>query len=364
MRRLGVLYAMNDDDDPPRTEDPDRQDVSATTVAVIAALALSCASNAPSPDPVEHTDEPPQPSVLPEPVPPPAPAPKPTAEPKPGPEPPPTAAALAKDTAILRGFDLLATTAQCSAGPDWATVPSMAYGELTPVHTGDRLHVITESTVERWTIEADEHSATASPTPPAPSPPARFSLATKNHAPSPSARLEPRRLTKPVTDARKLAAWLKKQVHFDVRPVGQLEGKFGDGVDRIVLFEPKRWDDPTAVPEEPSRRSELALLVAAGVPRSWLPFGRLAEDGEPGWEDGAYGLQVLAVVDIDGDDVQEILWLSQSIGGDPLWTGLELSYFDATDGFDAVRLGGCSYNGCDAFLPRNECRGVMKPKMR
>jgi hypothetical protein len=92
-----------------------------------------------------------------------------------------------------------------------------------------------------------------------------------------------------------------------------------------------------------------------------LPFGELAEDGV-GWEAGASGLQVVAVVDLDGDGVQEVLWLAQQGWGDPFITSVELSYFDGERGFAIASLAGCSYNGCDAFIPARACRGVTKPK--
>jgi hypothetical protein len=331
-----------------------------TRAWALAAFVAGCPSAVP-----DTREEAPQPVVAPAPALAPAaasrsaPAPAPAAEPEDDTEPEPQRsdlAELAEDMAIIvRDFDLLVNDAQCSAWADWASLPSMAEDGHDVVRTGDALHVITESGVETWTAEVDDDSATATRTVESESPRGRFLLVSRSVAPSAKARIEPKRLTKPGRDARKLAAWVQTRVKLDVRAVGQLQGKFGDGVDRIVLFEPKQWVDPGDEDGLVPLRSELAVLVAAGVPKGWLPFGA---------EESVSGLQVLGVVDIDGDDVQEILWLSQSIGGDPLWTGIELSYFDGAHGFAVRPLGGCSYNGCDAFLPRAECRGVMKPKLR
>lgn len=56
--------------------------------------------------------------------------------------------------------------------------------------------------------------------------------------------------------------------------------------------------------------------------------------------------------------MDELLWLAQMPTG-PLTTTAALTYFD--DGEFHVRdLGGCGYNGCELFLPRSECRGVVK----
>lgn len=340
--------------------------------AVVAAIVLvGCSPSTPqsSPAPAVAVESPPPVVASPVPKPARAPPPEPQApivspEPEPAPKPeapaPPAVVALVEDMAIVRGLaDVLVNDAQCSAWAGWASLASMADGEHTPIATGDVLHVITVDGVERRTatVSDDDVSATAkTPTR------GRFALATKDVAPSPKARLEERTLGKPSKDATTIGAWVEKEVKFAVRAVGEVGGTFGDGIDRIVVFTPKQWIDPRADPEEPARRSELAVLVAGTVPKGWLPFGEVAEEGEVGWEDGAYGLQVLGVVDADGDGVREILWLSQSIGGDPLWTGLELSYFAAGAGHAVQKLGGCSYNGCDAFLPRKECRGVVKGK--
>ena len=165
-------------------------------------------------------------------------------------------------------------------------------------------------------------------------------------------------------------AWLAGSIVgalYEVSAVGELVGSFGDGVDRIVVFEPKQWQDPEELENEdaedtPFLRSEIALLVAGDTPRGWLPFGSPSED-EPGvWELGAFGLQVFGVLDLDGDGTLEVAWLTQMPWGDPLTTAVTLSYYDADRGFDVWDVGGCSYTGCEGFLPREQCRGIVKPQ--
>ncbi len=265
--------------------------------------------------------------------------------------------------AIIReGRNVLVSSGQCSAGPAWASEAEWADDKREPIRTGEILHVITNASVERWKAHADAHTVTATTTAATPSQHDGILLATMDVAPSPKAQLESRQLTKVGKDAATIAAWVEKEAKFAVRPAGQIEGAFGDGIDRVVLFEPKRWDDP-AYPEEASRRSELAVLVARGVPKGWLPFGVLAAAPGAGWDEGASGLQVLGVVDIDGDGVQEIVWLTQYMGVDAFRTGVELSYFGGAAGFQTQMLGACNYTGCDAFVPREQCRGRTKPKM-
>lgn len=261
--------------------------------------------------------------------------------------------------AIVRRGDVLANDGQCSAQAAWASLTPL--GPEDPIEPGAPLHVITSTGVTRWTVSVDEHSIAVVPPRSHRAKPEPLLLASKNREPSPRARLEPRRLTEPVPDSTTLGAWLEARVGFRVGAVGQLTGTFGDGIDRVVVFEPTPWTDPGTDPEEaePWRRSDVALLVSGETPKGWLPFGT-PDDDAGGWEVGAYGLQPVAEVDLDGDGVSELLWLSQTIWGDPLWTEVAVSFFDGTSGFRVEALGGCSYNGCEAFLPESECRGVVK----
>jgi hypothetical protein len=277
-------------------------------------------------------------------------------------EAPPTGiAALVQDLAIIRnGGDLVVSNAQCGAGARWAsdeeTLAREGGGE--PLRTGDLLHVITSASVERWTVTVEQHGVVVSPTAEDRSRRAGSLLASKTMAPSPAARLVTPKPSAVGKREAKLSAWLAKEVGFAVRPLARIEGSFGDQVDAVVVFTPKRAHRAGQYPED----SEVAVLVAGDVPKGWLRLGEPAEEDDE-LADGIFGIQVVGVVDLDGNGVEEILWLWQELSADAMFTIVGLSYFDG-ERFAVQQIGGCSYNGCDAFLPRRECRGVVAPRQR
>jgi hypothetical protein len=141
--------------------------------------------------------------------------------------------------------------------------------------------------------------------------------------------------------------------------VSQIRGKFGGGIDRIAVFAPP-IDKRKPVDEDDRIPSDYAVAIAGAEPRALLPFVRRVEDEGSTWEEGVTGLQPAKLVDLDGDGIDEVLWVSQPALPE-LVTNLDLSFF--ADGKHGLHtLASCSYNGCERFLPAKKCRqGTVKP---
>jgi hypothetical protein len=267
-------------------------------VTVVGAVMLGgCPSSPREVDPVEKTeDEEPVPEAVAIPVD----APEQSDEGAPAEPVTASLADLVADAALIynRG-ELLCSDAQCSADAGWATCDY-----YTPK----------ASTLE-------------------------MGLALRNVPPAATARLEERRLDLDVSAAEVKAVrkWLDKPL----RPIGAIEGNFGAGVDRILVFAPKQ-DRPFREFDyvEPLDH-DVAVLLSGSEPKGILPFGRV------------WGLEVIKVVDLDGDGTQELVWVSQP-AHEELGTYISISYVRGSE-LAIQELGYCAYNGCDAFLPAEKC---------
>jgi hypothetical protein len=259
----------------------------------------------------------------------------------------PTLRALVEDLALVVHGSVVQDSAQCFVGASWAA--SKNAGDLEPPDlAGTLLHL----------IDADGVSETRVPTTRELGASMHLRLATHNHAPSPDARMLERWLERRVPDATDITAWARAEIDKPLKIVGQVRGTFGGGVDRIVVLEPRSMPTMVDEDEEAWRVSEVAVLVAGDTPKGLVPFTRTFAGTGPDFEPGIYGLQVAAIVDLDGDGVEEIIWSSHAIVED-LVTELHASYF--ADGAHRVHeLSSCSYWACNAVVPAAHCRGPVK----
>lgn len=250
------------------------------------------------------------------------------------------------DLAIVRKGELLCADAgQCTSDADWSRCDGK---RRHPVCLGKQVHLIHAKGVERTTIAARKYGAAMETTAPD-----FLMLTALDYPPARGARMNAVDLALPSKDAAKIARRSKSLMTGAVRPVGELRGTFGDGVDRVIVFEPRTW--PHFDPEQGAPfASEYALLVAGNTGHAVVPFLGPANRRD-GLEDGVRDLDVAAVVDLDGDGTDEIVWLSQAAIAMPPSTSVSISYF-ADGAFHLQSLGGCSYNGCEAFKPKSRCR--------
>jgi hypothetical protein len=62
---------------------------------------------------------------------------------------------------------------------------------------------------------------------------------------------------------------------------------------------------------------------------------------------------VVHAVDLDGDGVQELVWIMQGPSV-TVFTFFSISYFNGSE-FATREVAGCTYAGCDDFLPAETC---------
>lgn len=299
----------------------------AAPICLLAALVVSGATGSCTyPEPRPSTNDEASPVVV---VAPPEPTPEAVvAEVKPSEPPvvetaPPGLAALVADLAVAMveaggKVKLYCEGVQESAGASWA---GLAEDYMNPrIGAGEQLHGIGPDGVADWRVVLGRygrvllHRVDGAPV----GRPA-LHLMMKEQRPAPGARLVARPPTRPGADVKPLRQWVEKKFGQKMLAVGEVAGVFGDGVDRVVLFKPARA--PTLAQARP--QSEVALLVAGGAPRGLLPFQDY--DAEPSGI--MVHLQVGAVFDLDGDGVEEVLWLVEDIVEDGSGPLLQVSYF-------------------------------------
>jgi hypothetical protein len=182
---------------------------------------------------------------------------------------------LVADAALIynRG-ELLCSDAQCSADAGWATCDYYTPKGIA----SDELRVVTPEGIEHLVLViADRRAWVASRSNPSErASTLEMGLALRNVPPAATARLDA-------------------------------------GVDRILVFAPKQ-DRPFREFDyvEPLDH-DVAVLLSGSEPKGILPFGRV------------WGLEVIKVVDLDGDGTQELVWVSQP-AHEELGTYISISY--------------------------------------
>lgn len=259
------------------------------------------------------------------------------------PAPEPVAASLADrvaDLALVNQGELLCTDGtQCSSQAPWANCGL----ESPKVSATDDVKVITHNGIEDAILKTEKYSVRVRS---GSGDKIEFGLAMRNARPSPSARIEPRRLDPKVSasEAKLVRKWLEASLQDSLtpgslEPIGAIDGRFGGDLDRILVFAPKpreRNDDEEWEPE-----SDFAVALAGGEPRGILPFGAVS------------GLEVVRAVDLDGDGIHELVWVSQQ-AAETLVTRISMVWFDGSE-LVVHDIAGCSYTGCDGFFPADEC---------
>jgi hypothetical protein len=242
---------------------------------------------------------------------------------------------------------------QCNGTASWANCD---FGR-PKVAANDEVRVVTEAGVtdmilklrnrygERWHVlvaaksnaneQADE---------------IELALALRNTRPPATARLEAARLDQvSAAEAKAVREWLEKSFPDSLgptalKPIGAVAGTFGDGVDRILVFAPKRrlsYEELDELDADGPLDHDVAVLLAGNEPRGILPFREVT------------GLEVVYAVDLDGDGTQELVWISQGPEA-TLFTFFSISYFNGSE-FATREVAGCTYAGCDSFLPVEKC---------
>ena len=211
-----------------------------------------------------------------------------------------------------------------------------------------------------------------------------FSIVTTDCVLPSAARLERRRLAPLTEGAERAAAWASRQEGTPMRAVGEVRGRFGSGVDRLVvvgLESPLGWltydesgDTDASSPDERSQRwAEFAcqaeFVIAMKGSRVWKGIGvqreigkrarRKCLGGDPSYVYEELGLA--GVADVDGDGVEEALW-TWALGGEGAGHPqiLALTWFDGTR-FETEELAISTYSGSDTFLDPERC-GRSKTK--
>jgi len=227
--------------------------------------------------------------------------------------------AVAKTTG--RKTRLYIESAQVLVGAEWAGSEDL---ETPPDLAGETLHGICPDGVAVWQARLVHQARLfydVQLTRKTGSPPQGLCLVTRTRPPSPRARLKHRALARSVADKTRLGAWVSEKLDYKMTAVGEIRGKFGGGVDRIVVFEPtQEWnfqsdDDPP--------HGDVALLVASGASLGLLPFTDYEDDPSFISSD----LQVSGVFDGDGDGVDEVLWLNMDNAEDGSGPRLQVSYY-------------------------------------
>jgi len=226
---------------------------------------------------------------------------------------------LVEDLAVAmtagRKTSLYIGSAQVSVGAEWAGSEDL---ETPPDLAGETLHGICPDGVGVWQARVSRDVQLSRKTG---SPPPGLCLVTRTRPPSPRARLRRQALARTVADKTRLGAWVSEKLDYKMAAVGELRGKFGGGVDRIVVFEPAlEWNFQSA--HDPPH-GDVALLVASDAPLGLLPFSDYKD--EPSFISS--DLQVSGVFDGDGDGVDEVLWLNMDNAEDGSGPRLQVSYF-------------------------------------
>jgi hypothetical protein len=260
-------------------------------------------------------------------------------------QPEPTPASLGDmvaDVALIhRGELICADGMQCNGTASWANCD---HGS-PKVAANDEVRVVTTAGVQEMSLVIRSHSVRVAPMS------IELGLALRHARPSATARLEPRRLDTKVSaaEAKAVLEWIEKTFPDSLgptklTPIGAVAGTFGDGVDRILVFAPKRrltWSEVEELgPNAPLDR-DFAVLLAEGEPRGIVPF------------DAVTGLEVVYAVDLDGDGTQELVWIMQGPSA-TIFTLFSISYFNGSE-FAIRDVAGCTYAGCDDFLAAEDC---------
>jgi hypothetical protein len=246
----------------------------------------------------------------------------------PEPQPAATLEEAVADLAVVSGHGLLHCTdgTQCVSKAAWARCS----GSEARIAAGDQLRLIGPEGVTTVTLEATKHGLmrvradTELPR-------ARPRLATRHILPPPDAALRPSKLEDPGPDARRLARSLGK----GHRPIGELRGTFGDGVDRLLVVE-------TQLGPSDHDAEERVLAIAGNEARGLLPLELVTF------------IQPTATVDLNADGVDEVLWVAQA-DMEELVTELHVSYVEGGE-LHVRHLADCTFSGCEAFMPEARCR--------
>lgn len=238
---------------------------------------------------------------------------------------------------------LFCESAQVTVSAAWASSATMQ----CPVTNGLALFGIGRTGVSTWTARVaaggvELTGAMSSPVEP------ELLLIANRRPTQPDARVRPSPLIA-VAHAPALAAYVADHARHPLAPVGEIRGAFGHGIDQIVVYQPKRPNDHRAR-EFGDMAACAALLVASGTPRGFMPLS--GAENRPAEEEGMLltGVGVAGITDIDGDGIDEVLWVSQRWGGDDsLLHSVEASYH-ADDGFHLHTLVSQSYGGFEPFL--------------
>lgn len=281
--------------------------------------------------------------------------------------------ALAWSTGVAVDGELFVDGVQCSAFPGWAvTDPSHADDPSEVIKSGEKVRVIDASgvrqanvTVDAAANEATIPSATAS-TPTIASSKA-FELVVRRAKPSAKAKLIDRRLEPPKATGVVAKRWIEDQEKVDYKAAGTVFGRFGGGVDALVVVAPSTiFPQDEDNPEPDFCTSEFVVALSKGKVSGVLPLTRDAgndsrkacacdEDVQPSIQN----VEVARSVDLDGDGTQEVVWVYQYLGGD-LTTQISITYF-ADGKFENKRVASCTYNGCERFLGQDHCgRSLVK----
>jgi hypothetical protein len=253
---------------------------------------------------------------------------------------------MVADVALIHHGDLICSDGmQCNGTASWANCDRGS----PKVAANDKVRVITDAGVEEMSVVLRGAREIVSVAPTSNSREIELGLALRNARPSATARLDARRLDANVSaaEAKAVRKWLEKTFPDSLgptvlRPIGAVSGTFGDGVDRILVFAPKRrlTEEESGHHDQPLDH-DVAVLLADGEPRGILPFETVT------------GLEVVHAVDLDGDGVQELMWIMQGPSV-TLFTFFSISYFNGSE-FATREVAGCTYAGCDDFLAAEQC---------
>lgn len=280
---------------------------------------------------------------------PPVAAPTPSEQPPP-PEPgPATIGDLVADVALIHRGELICSDGmQCNGTASWSNCDQGS----PKVAANDEVRVVTAAGVEKLSLVIRSHSVRVAPMS------IELGLALRKGRPSATARLEARRLDTNVSaaEAKTVRKWIEKSFPDSLgptalTPIGAVTGTFGNGVDRILVFAPKRRLTRSGGSHESDIEElghdgkpldhDVAVLLADGEPRGILPFETVT------------GLELAYAVDLDGDGTQELVWIMQGPSV-TIFTFLAISYFTGSE-FAVREVAGCTYAGCDDFLPVEQC---------
>lgn len=276
---------------------------------------------------------------------------------------------MVDDAGVAINGELLVDGVQCAADSQWAvTDPDHADGPGELLPDRERVQVVGADGVRRVrvSVDAEESEATVPASPGG----ARFELALRRSKPNKKAKLRDTRLSAPGPEGNVAKAWIDAQEGVPYRAVGTLTGTFGGGVDTLVVVEPEGiypTEGPDAEPDFCT--TEFVVTLSSGRAQGVLPLVRPAGPKARSlcWceEDvrvSRSGVELVGVVDLDGNGIDEVVWVSQNFGG-PLATRIDVTYFADGD-FVGRPLASCSYNGCERFLGEGNCGRSLVKRVR